>query len=165
MEYLLARRWETRLMITWIVLTFLTAGTSLMSPVLSLSCALTTLAVGLLLHVVTSTFITPSYNGLSGASRMIMGLPPVMISALYFGMLDRWMKRMGFGRTFRTWVPAAAFCCLVGPMIPAPAAVPLVIGAVSSSFWRVRSDSPLALMPASLAIIIAIIMKFMVVPA
>lgn len=159
-EYLRARRWETPLMITWIVLTFLTAIFAVVVPALIIPVGVAALAMGLVIHVVTSTFITPNYIDLQGRSRLMLATPPVMVSALYFAMLGRWMKRMGFGGTFRSWVTAIAFCCLIGPFVPSSAAIVLIVGAVISAQWRVRTESAFALIPAAAAIGISIILRF-----
>ena len=147
-------------MITWIVLTFVTSICAVFMPMLIIPVGLTVLAMGLALHLVTSTFIRPDYIDLQGRSRLMLASPPVMVSALYFAMLDRWMKRMGFGRTFRSWVTAIAFCCLIGPFVPSSAAIVLIFGAVSSAQWRVRTESAFALLPAAAAIGISIMLRF-----
>ncbi len=147
-------------MISWIVLTFLTSMCAFILPVFSIVLGVATLAMGLVLHVVTSTFITPNYIDLQSRPRLMLASPPVMVSALYFGMLERWMVRMGFGQTFRSWVTAAAFCSLVGPFIPSSAALPLIAGSIASAQWRVRTGSPFALLPAAAAIGISIMLRF-----
>ncbi len=147
-------------MITWIVLTFLTSICAVFMPMLIIPVGLTVLAMGLALHMVTSTFITPDYIDLKGRSRLMLASPPVMVSALYFGMLDRWMQRMGFGRAFRSWVAPLAFCCLIGPFAPSSAAVPLIAGSITSAQWRVRTESAFALLPAAAAIGISIMLRF-----
>lgn len=159
-EYLRARRWETPLMITWIMLTFLTAICAFVIPDLIIPVGVMVLAMGLVLHILTSTFITPNYIDLRGRPRLMLASPPVMVSALYFGMLNRWMMRMGFGRSFRSWVTALAFCSLIGPFVPSSAAIVLIAGAVGSAQWRVRTESAFALLPAAAAIGISIMLRF-----
>ncbi len=160
-EYLAARRWETRLMILWVVLTFLTPLTAAITPAFSIPIGVAALAMGLVLHVMTATFITPNYIDLKGRSRMMLASPPMMVSALYFAMLGRWMQRMGFGQTFRTWVTALAFVSLIGPFVPSIAAVPLIAAAIGSAQWRVRTGSPFALIPAAASIGVSIMVRFM----
>lgn len=147
-------------MIVWIVLTFLTSICAIISPTLSIPTGVLALAMGLVLHVVTSTFITPNYIDLHGRSRLMLASPPVMISALYFAMLGRWMNRMGFGQTFRSWVTAIAFCSLIGPFVPSSAALPLIAGSIASAQWRARTESAFALLPAAAAIGISIMLRF-----
>ena len=158
--YLAARRWETRLMILWIVLTFLTPISAVITPALSIPIGVAALAMGLVLHMMTATFITPTYIDLQGRSRLMLASPPMMVSALYFAMLGRWMQRMGFGQTLRIWVTAAAFVSLIGPFVPSSAAVPLIAAAIGSAHWRVKSGSPFALIPAAAAIGISIMVRF-----
>lgn len=158
--YALARHWETRLMITWIVLTFLTSICAIVVPALMIPVGIVALAMGLVLHVVTSTFITPNYVDLQGRSRLMLASPPMMVSALYFGMLGRWMQRMGFGQTFRTWVTALSFVSLIGPFAPSSAALPLIACAAGSAYWRARTGSAFALIPAAASIGISIMLRF-----
>lgn len=147
-------------MIMWIILTFLTSACAFILHGFSIVVGVATLAMGLVLHVATSAFITPDYIDLQGRPRLMLASPPVMVSALYFGMLDRWMMRMGFGRTFRSWVTAVAFCSLVGPFIPSIAALPLIAGSITSAQWRARTGSPFAFLPAAAAIGISIMLRF-----
>lgn len=148
-------------MIVWIVLTFLTPLCAAFAPVLGIPIGVAALAVGLILHVMTATFITPNYTDLQGRSRLMLAFPPMMVSALYFAMLGRWMQRMGFGQTFRTWVTALAFISLIGPFVPSIAALPLIAAAIGSARWRVRTGSPFALIPAAASIGISIMVRFM----
>jgi hypothetical protein len=160
-EYLMARRWETRLMITWIVMTFLVPFCAVLRPGAVSQLGVVTLVGGLCLYLVVSTFITPSYIGLEGSARLLLGLPPIMISALYFGMLDRWMRRMGFGRGFRFWVTSVAAICFVGPFVPALASPLLIVGALLSAYLRVRGNSSTGFLPAGVAITAAALLKFL----
>lgn len=159
-EYLMARRWETRLMITWIVMTFLVPVCALLLPGALTLMAVVTLVGGLCLYLMLSAFITPTYVGLDGPARIMLGLPPVMVSALYFGMLDRWMKRMGFGRGFRFWVTSGAAVCFIGPFVPALASPLLVIGALLSAYLRARGNAPAGFLPAAVAFTFAALLKF-----
>jgi len=163
--YILARRWETRLMISWIVVCVLTACGAMIAPHVAAAMAIITITLGLVLYTAFTAFITPNYVDLEGQSRLLLALPPVMVSALFFGILERWMRRMGFGSTFRVCVTAGVVVLLTGPFVPAAAAPLLLIGSLASALLRMRTKSALALLPASLVIVVAIILKFMMVPA
>lgn len=147
-------------MILWIVLTFLTPVCAVITPAFSIPIGIAALAMGLVLHVMTATFITPNYIDMQGRSRLMLTSPPMMVSALYFAMLGRWMQRMGFGQTMRTWVTTTAFVSLIGPFAPSVAAVPLIAAAIGSAHWRVKTGSPFALIPAAASIGISIMLRF-----
>ena len=143
-------------MITWIVLIGLTAMCAALLQPLAVALALICVALGLTLYAALSAFITPDYVVSAGPLKMIMALPPVMISALFFGMLDRWMNRMGFGSTFRLWVTAIAFTLFTGQFVPATAAPILIAGAFASALWRLRSTSPLVFLPSATALVASV---------
>ncbi|MBU3680264.1 MAG: hypothetical protein FGM32_11795 [Candidatus Kapabacteria bacterium] len=147
-------------MILWIVLTFLTPVSAVLMPALSIAIAVAALAMGLVLHVMTASFITPNYIDLQGRPRLMLASPPMMVSALYFAMLGRWMQRMGFGQSLRIWVTTIAFVSLIGPFVPSSAAVPLITAAIVSANWRVKTGSPFALIPAAASIGISIMLRF-----
>ncbi|MBU3679748.1 MAG: hypothetical protein FGM32_09110 [Candidatus Kapabacteria bacterium] len=147
-------------MILWIVLTFLTPVCAVLTPALSIAFAVVALVMGLVLHVMTASFITPNYIDLQGRSRLMLASPPMMVSALYFAMLGRWMQRMGFGQSLRIWVTTIAFVSLIGPFVPSIASVPLIAAAVGSAHWRVKTGSPFALIPAAASIGISIMLRF-----
>lgn len=139
-------------MIPWVALTFLTGLSSVFFPPALLPLGVATLALALALYVFVSTFITPGYVGLRGAQRAMLAVPPVMISSFFFGLLDRWMGRMGFGTAMRFGVTTSAFCCVLGPFVPAEGSLMLVVGAVTSAYLRSMRSAVYASIPAAVAL-------------
>lgn len=124
-RYLSTRRWETRLMITLIVLIVAGALWSLM-PLIVLSItnkgdlpvsyrsyssgAFVFFAVlSLYASILRTRFMAAlrrDYVFVEGFSRLELIVPFASFGAISVGLLSRWMKRMGFGRAMRTAVPS-----------------------------------------------------------
>lgn len=124
-RYLSTRRWETRLMVTLIVLIVVGAVWSLMPALVLLitnkgdlpvsheawSTGSFVLFVGLSLFasILRTRFmgaLRRDYVFVEGFSRLELVVPFASFGAITVGLLSRWMKRMGFGTTMRIAVPS-----------------------------------------------------------
>lgn len=152
--YLLMRRWETRLVIAWIVMISIGVLCLFVSMALAQWISLLTIAIGVLLYLLLSSAVSPTYSGTTGAAKMIFALPPMMISALFFGVLDRWMRRVGFGVKMRVGVTSLALVAVATPWASPSALVLLLMCGLTSALMRVRFSSAIACIPSALALLI-----------
>lgn len=123
-RYLATRRWETRLMITLIIVIVLGAVWALIplfvlssTNAMNMPFSVRTYGAGsfalfagtsLLASILRSRFMNAlrkDYVFVEGFSRLELIVPFASFGAISVGLLSRWMKRMGFGRAMRTAVP------------------------------------------------------------
>jgi len=123
-RYLSTRRWETRLMITLIILIAVGALWSLMPLIVlaitnksDLPVSYKTYSTGafvffaglsLFASILRTRFMNAlrrDYVFVDGFSRLELVVPFASFGTISVGLLSRWMKRMGFGIAMRTAVP------------------------------------------------------------
>jgi hypothetical protein len=146
MTYLTALRWESRLVIAYILL--LVGGLFVSAPLVIL--------IGAALAVMCIMRIRPDYAHTTPLGSVVAVLPPLSIGLVLFGLIQSWMGRVGFGPLMRMSV-TTALGTLVGmaatdlPIMVTPL---LTLTALLSAVLREYAPANMYLAPVGVAALV-----------
>lgn len=113
-NYVLGLRWETRLVISYLVATFAALPAMLnVEAVVSRIILATLIVLGSGLALALRSLLRDDYLHTSAAWTLLSLLPPVTPATIYVGLISSWMQRVGFGVVMRVAVTSTLLWSVV----------------------------------------------------
>ncbi len=155
-NYVLGLRWETRLVISYLVVTFAALPTMLNVEVVVSRIILATLIVfGSGLALALRSLLRDDYLHTSAASTLVVLLPPVTPATVYVGLISSWMQRVGFGVVMRVAVTSTLLWSVIaaGMQLSTAQSAVVLAASLATSVARQLLGSSRYLLPWLLAIL------------
>jgi len=144
-QYLTAARWESRLVIGFIVLSAAACGLCFtghfLVPLKTLAAALVIVS-GTAIALVLSTRIRRDYLHINPFFAMLTILPPLGFPVILSGLIQTWMERVGFGRSMRLVICVALGFAVVAAFHPPNTYVVVVLIIVVAATVLLREFAP-----------------------
>lgn len=155
-NYVLGLRWETRLVISFLVATFAALPAMLNVEVVVSRIILATLVVfGSGLALALRSLLRDDYLHTSTSSTLVSLLPPVTPATVYVGLISSWMQRVGFGVFMRVAVTSTLLWSVIaaGLQLTTTQSAVVLAASVATSAARQLLGSSRYLLPWLLLIV------------
>ncbi|MBL0321036.1 MAG: hypothetical protein IPP80_01405 [Ignavibacteria bacterium] len=161
--YLTALRWESRSVIAYIsfgIISFSVAALISRDAMWIVTAFLVIL--GTVLAFWLRRTIREDYLHINGYMVMLYALPPFSISVIFFGMIQTWMNRVGFGTPMRVIVVTTLATVISSALLNFDIVSSVVVFAIalSSSLLRELRPSSQYLAPVGIAIFIRMVLTW-----
>lgn len=161
--YLTALRWESRSVIAFISIGIISLSIAAMFGRDAMWIVTAVLVIlGTVLAFWLRRTIREDYLHISGYMVMLYALPPFSISVIFFGMIQTWMNRVGFGSPMRLIVVTTLATIISSALLNFDIVSTAVVFAIalSSSLLREFRPSGQYLAPVGVATIIRMVLTW-----